>query len=81
MRNNTRLNIRIPEDCRRELEAAAQTAGYASAAMLARCVLVQFLRHRTRMREMAEQTTGWMDSMAEEAGHDPRNRRMINERL
>ena len=73
-----RVNVRVPREIYERLKAQADAAGYSSLNQLARCVLIQFVRHAQKMREMVDRTA-WMDDMA--GAHDPRNRKQINERL
>lgn len=73
-----RINVRLPRDVYERLKAQSESAGYSSLNQLARCVLVQFVRHSERMRKATEMTS-WMEEMTE--GYDPRVRKQINERL
>lgn len=77
-----RMNIRIPETGRVELEKVAKRSGYSSGCALARAVLMRFLRHTEGAERESNRGCEWIDDMFIDADReDPRERKRINERL
>ena len=75
-----RITLRLPLEYHTQLTRTALDAGYASAAAFARCVVIQFLNHQSKMADERDRHTQWIDDMARDE-LDPRNRKAINERL
>lgn len=79
-----RVSARLPLECYQALEGIADTGGYSSVSALARCILVQFVKNRVRIRRAIEGKTDWVAAMMEEheaEACDPKNRDAINRRL
>jgi hypothetical protein len=78
--NSPRLTIRMPREGYDKLSAVSESAGYSSPCQLARCILMQFLKHREEHSRVEVDHTDWIDDMIEDY-RDPRCRKAINERL
>lgn len=77
----SRLNIRLSEEHRIQLEERAHIAGYPSACALARCVLVAFLRYQRGGSPYPREITAWIEEMGMGAEVDAIQRRLIKERI